>query len=100
MKTIKAFFKGEPFELNNPNKREIVQAMLLYLNSLGDPVFHKEGKPFEAENNLNNVDYWEVVYWFNKEVEIEREEQSAPDDEFCIYEFGFEIYEESEKTEA
>jgi hypothetical protein len=92
---IKAFFKGEPFELNNPNKREIVQAMLLYLNSLGDPVFHKEGKPFEAENNLSNVDYWGVVYWFNKEIEIEREEQSAPDDEFCIYDYGFEIYEEN-----
>lgn len=36
---------------------------------------------------------------FNKEIETEQEEQSAPDDEFCIYDYGFEIYEESEKAE-
>ena len=86
---IKAYFKGVEFDLYGEPNKEIAQAELLYLNSLGDPVFTKEGTCFEAENDINNVDISEVGFWFTRLCEVESEEQGA---EFGIYENGLEVF--------
>lgn len=87
--TIKAFYKGVEFDIHEEPTKEQAQAMLLYLNSLGDPVFTKEGTCFEAENDINNVNISEVAYWFARLCEVESEEQG---EHFAIYENGLEVF--------
>lgn len=68
--TIKATYKNEYFDVENTENTEILQAMLLYLNSLGDPVFPiSEEEWSEPQNDISKVDTKEVRAVFNQELD-------------------------------
>jgi len=89
---VKAYFKGVEFDLEETPTKEQAQAMLLYLNSLGDAVFVKEGTMYEPENDVNNVDLSEVGYWFKREIEYILEDWGA--EGLNIMENGLEVFAE------
>lgn len=87
--TIRAFYKGVEFDITKTPTKEIAQAELLYLNSLGDPVFYKGDNWRIPENNIENVDINEVAYWFLRLCELDTYEQG---EEFYINDYGLEVF--------
>ena len=66
------------------SNKEVASEVLEYMNSLGDPVFPKEGTDYEAETEVDNVDIDELYSVFMQELWYDYEDTKGMGYDFYV----------------